>query len=98
MQTVTAEQLAALFGVSAEVVRSLARRGIAIKRPGPNCFALAESVRAYCQHLRKAAAGRGNGTERTEQSTQRARLARAPEIGSRQKLFGGCHGTSRDRG
>jgi hypothetical protein len=34
MQTVTAEQLAALFGVSAEVVRSLARRGIAIKRPG----------------------------------------------------------------
>jgi terminase small subunit / prophage DNA-packing protein len=77
MQTVTAEQLAALFGVSAEVVRSLARRGVVVKRPGPNCFALAESVRAYCTHLREGAAGRGNGTEPTEQSTQRARLARA---------------------
>ena len=58
-QGVKADYLAVLFGVSVEVVHSLARRGVDIKKPGPNCFALlAESVRAYCTHLPEMAAGR----------------------------------------
>jgi phage terminase Nu1 subunit (DNA packaging protein) len=72
MQEVMAEVLANLFGVSGEVVRALARRGVVVKA-ARNSFALVESVRAYCTHLREAAAGRGTGTEPTEQSTQRAR-------------------------
>jgi len=63
-QGVKADYLAVLFGVSVEVVHSLARRGVVLKKPGPNCFALlAESVRAYCTHLPEMAAVPGNGTE-----------------------------------
>src|SRR5437868_814718 len=59
-QGVKADYLAVLFGVSVEVVHSLARHGVVLKKPGPNCFALlAESVRAYCTHLPGMAAGRG---------------------------------------
>jgi phage terminase Nu1 subunit (DNA packaging protein) len=76
-QGVKADQLAVLFGVSEEVIHSLARRGVVVKRPGPNNFEFAGSIRGYCTHLREAAAGRGNGTEPTEQSTARARLAKA---------------------
>lgn len=51
-QGVKADHLAVLFGVSVEVVHSLARHGVVLKKPGPNCFALlAESVRGYCTHL-----------------------------------------------
>jgi terminase small subunit / prophage DNA-packing protein len=67
--------LAGLFDVSVEVVHGLARRGIVV-REGRNSYALAPSVRNYIRHLREAAAGRGNGTELTEQSVARARLAR----------------------
>jgi phage terminase Nu1 subunit (DNA packaging protein) len=72
----TAEQLASLVGLSSAAVSTLARRGVLI-RAGKGKFQLEASVRAYCTHLREAAAGRGNGTEPTEQSTQRARLASA---------------------
>jgi phage terminase Nu1 subunit (DNA packaging protein) len=72
----TAEQLASLVGLSSAAVATLARRGVMI-RGDRGKFNLEASVRAYCQHLREAAAGRGNGTEPTEQSTQRARLVRA---------------------
>jgi phage terminase Nu1 subunit (DNA packaging protein) len=72
----TATSLAGLFDVSVEVVHGLARRGIVV-REGRNSYALAPSVRNYVRHLREAAAGRGNGTEPTEQSIARARLAKA---------------------
>jgi terminase small subunit / prophage DNA-packing protein len=71
----TAEQLASLVGLSSAAVSTLARRGVMI-RGERGKFNLEASVRAYCAHLRSAAAGRGNGTEPTAQSTQRARLAR----------------------
>ena len=58
-QGVKADYLAVMFGVSVGVVHSLARRGVVLKKPEPNCFALlAESVRAYCTHLPEMAAGR----------------------------------------
>ena len=72
-ETVTAEALAHLFGVSAKTVRALARRGIMVKA-GRNLFALTESVQHYCGHLRDRAHGRKEGDGPT---TERTRLSAA---------------------
>jgi phage terminase Nu1 subunit (DNA packaging protein) len=87
-QGVKADYLSVLFGVSVGVVHSLARRGVVLKKPEPNCFALlAESMRAYCTHLPEMAAG--NGTERMAQSVERARL---------EQIAGRCSGAAVRRG
>ena len=72
-ETVTAEALAHLFGVSAKTVRALARRGIMVKA-GRNLFTLDESVQNYCGHLGDLAHGRKDGDAAP---TERARLAAA---------------------
>jgi phage terminase Nu1 subunit (DNA packaging protein) len=72
-ETVTAEALAHLFGVSAKTVRALARRGVVVKA-GRNLFTLDESIRSYCGHLRELA----HGHKTTDTApTERARLAAA---------------------
>ena len=72
-ETVTAETLAHLFGVSAKTVRALARREIMVKA-GRNLFALDKSVRNYCRYLRELAHGQKEGDTAP---TERARLAAA---------------------
>ena len=72
-ETVTAEALAHLFGVSAKTVRALAGRGT-IAKAGRNLFTLDESVQNYCAHLRGLAHGRKEGDTAP---TERARLAAA---------------------
>ena len=72
-EAVTAEALAHLLGVSAKIVRALARRGV-VARAGRNLFTLDESIRNYCCHLRELA----HGHKTTETApTERARLAAA---------------------
>jgi phage terminase Nu1 subunit (DNA packaging protein) len=71
-ETVTAEGLAHLLGVSAKTVRALARRGI-VAKAGRNLFMLDESQN-YCAHLRGLAHGRKEGECPT---SERARLAAA---------------------
>jgi phage terminase Nu1 subunit (DNA packaging protein) len=70
-ETVTAEGLAHLFGVSAKTVRALARRGI-VAKAGRNLFTLDDSIRNYCGHLRELAHGRKEGDG---PASERARLA-----------------------
>ena len=41
---------------------------------GPNCFVLAESVRAYCTHHRDMAAGWGTAPSQRHKARRRARL------------------------
>ena len=67
--------LADLLGVTARTIRALAKRRIII-RSGRN-FALTESGRGYCEHLRKLATGRGGETAIASATTERGRLARA---------------------
>lgn len=68
----TADQLGALLGVSARVVRELAQRGI-ITRAAKGRYTMGESVAAYCAHLREGAAGRSDSTTLT---AERIRVAR----------------------
>jgi phage terminase Nu1 subunit (DNA packaging protein) len=72
---VTTAALADLFGITDRSIRDLAKRGI-ITRKGRG-FALTESVRGYCEHLRKLATGRGGETAIASATADRARLARA---------------------
>ena len=53
----TSDELGALFGVSAETIRSLQRRHVLSKVDGK--FPVAESVRRAMAHLREQAAARG---------------------------------------
>ncbi len=69
---VTAEQLAQVLASSAFNVRQLAVNGV-IRKTGPGRYPLFASVRAYCEHLRALATGRGEGTPAAE----RKRLASA---------------------
>jgi phage terminase Nu1 subunit (DNA packaging protein) len=72
-ETVTAEALAHLFGVSAKTVRVLARRGV-VAKAARNLFTLDESIRSYCGHLRELA----HSHKTTDTApTERARLAAA---------------------
>ena len=72
---VTTAALANSLGVSDRTIRDLAKRGIVVRSwPG---FALAGSVRGYCEHLRKLATGRGGEPAIASATADRARLARA---------------------
>jgi len=70
----TAAALAALLGVSDRTIRDLAKRGIIVR--AEDGFALAESVRGYCSHLRELATGRGGEGAIASATAERARLAR----------------------
>lgn len=68
--------LADLFGVTTRTITDLAQRGIVV-RAGRG-YALAASVRAYCDHLRKLAQGRSGDEKAIASATvERGRLARA---------------------
>jgi len=69
----SADELSAVFGVSPQTVRDLARRGV-IARAGKT-FPVAESFRRYAAHLRAGAAARA-GPGSGELAKQRARKAR----------------------
>jgi phage terminase Nu1 subunit (DNA packaging protein) len=73
MTDVTAEEMAALCGLSSAAVASLTRRGI-MQRGGKGKLKLEPSIRAYCEHLREQARGRKVGDT---PGKDRARLAKA---------------------
>jgi phage terminase Nu1 subunit (DNA packaging protein) len=73
--TITAVALAELCGITRRTVSDLAKRGIMV-RSGRN-YAPIESVRGYCDHLRKLATGRGGETAIASATADRARLAKA---------------------
>lgn len=66
-------ELAAVFGVSSETVRSLARSNV-IARTG-RLFDVAACMRRYAKHLRDAAAGRSRASDGEAAVSARARLA-----------------------
>ncbi len=72
---VTSGELARLLGVTTRTVTDLARRGIVV-REGSR-YAVAESVKRYCAHLRDIATGRGGEAAVGSATAQRARLAKA---------------------
>jgi phage terminase Nu1 subunit (DNA packaging protein) len=73
--TVNVATLSDLIGVTRRTVSDLARRGIVV-RSGRG-YALAESLRRYCGHLRDLATGRGGESAIASGTAERARLARA---------------------
>lgn len=74
-ETIAASVLADLFGVSGRTITDLASRGI-IVRSGKG-YALTESVKSYCAHLRRLATGRGGEADIVSATAQRGRLAMA---------------------
>jgi phage terminase Nu1 subunit (DNA packaging protein) len=72
---VSAKDLAKVIGVKDRTVREFADRGLVI-RAGRGRYRLVESVRAYCDHLRATAAGRGGEDEAKTLTSERTRLAR----------------------
>jgi len=73
--TLSAEELAALLGVSERTIRDLSKRGH-VSKAKRGRYHLAASVTAYCGHLRGIAAGRGGDEHVATLTTERARLAR----------------------
>jgi phage terminase Nu1 subunit (DNA packaging protein) len=73
MTDVTAEEMAALCGLSSTAVSTLARRGVMV-RGAPGKLKLEPSIRAYCKHLREQASGRKEGDAPAK---ERQRLAKA---------------------
>ena len=68
--------LAELFGVSKRTISDLALRGIIVR--SERGYALAASVKGYCDHLRTLATGRGGDEKAIATATaERARLAKA---------------------
>ncbi len=71
--SVTVVALADLIGVDRRTITELAQRNIAV--PQGRGYALAESVRRYCAHLRELATGRGGEAAIASATAERARLA-----------------------
>lgn len=72
--------MGALLGISAVRVRELSRRGV-FKSSGHGKWDPAQVVPAYCESLRKTAAGRASSDgEGLELTAERAKLARAQRI------------------
>ena len=70
----TAAELADLIGVSPRSITDLAKRGIVVR--AKRGFDEHKSVRGYCDHLRKLAAGRGGESAIAGATAERARLIR----------------------
>jgi terminase small subunit / prophage DNA-packing protein len=68
--TVSTTELADYLGLSSKAIAGHATSGI-VKRISPGRFLLRDSVRGYCEHMRKSASGRSSAT-----SDERARLVR----------------------
>ncbi len=75
-ETATGQELAALLGVSVQIVRSQADQGFIIRAPTRGRYVQRESVRRYCEHLRQMASGRGDPGSAQSLAKERARLAR----------------------
>jgi phage terminase Nu1 subunit (DNA packaging protein) len=71
-ETVSADVLADILGVTARMVNELTRRGV-ISRAGPGAYAVRPSIRNYCDGLREKAAGRGGSANLTAERTRVAR-------------------------
>lgn len=71
---VSAVVMSEMLGVSKRSISEFGERGI-IKRIARNQYALQQSVKLYCEHLRTVAAGRG-GDSSQELNVERARLFR----------------------
>jgi phage terminase Nu1 subunit (DNA packaging protein) len=71
----TTAEIADLFGLSDQSIRSLAREGV-IQRVG-RLFPVAQSTKGYVARLRDAAAGRGHAAGGAAAVSGRARLAMA---------------------
>lgn len=74
--SVTAGELAGLIGVSPRSITDLAKRGIVYWADKGGGFDMSRSVRGYCEHLRKLAAGRGGEVAIATATAERARLAK----------------------
>lgn len=72
---VPAAHLGALLGISERAARELGRRGV-VPRDGDGLFPVRACVRAYCAHLREAAAGRGGTGATSGLARERVRLVR----------------------
>ncbi|MFG1290630.1 hypothetical protein [Xanthobacter versatilis] len=70
-QTVNASELAALLGLSQRRVFDLARDGV-IPKAGRR-FPMPAAVRAYCEHVRMAAAGRGGDADTLSEKRREAK-------------------------
>ena len=74
-EPVRAAVLAEMLGISERAIRSLAERGI-VQRTPDSLYPFAESIRAYCHHLREAAAGRGGQGAGSKLTAEREREVR----------------------
>ncbi len=84
--TLTADELGDLLGITSRSVRDLAVRGV-IHKAGKGRYPVREAVRSYTAHLRDTAALRG-GDEATSAARRRESEARALkiELANRQAL------------
>ncbi|MCC3245095.1 hypothetical protein LG047_07155 [Methylocystis sp. WRRC1] len=71
----TGRELAKLLGVHERTIRDLVDREVIVKAERGK-YELAASVRAYCEHLRHVASGRGGESGVSTLTAARARLAR----------------------
>jgi phage terminase Nu1 subunit (DNA packaging protein) len=76
LDEVRAVVLAEWLGVSEQTVRELAVREVVVRR-GRGLYALKESVRNYCDTMRKSLTGRGGEAQAATVASERARLAKA---------------------
>lgn len=84
---VSGRDLADFFGVSAETVSALTKKGVVV-RLGHGSYALRASTRAYVAHLREQAAGRAASDDEDgppDLARERALLARAQREGQAMK-------------
>ncbi len=73
-----------LLSLSPAMLSELKKRGIAVHR-GQNAYVLRATTRAYVEHLRGVAAGRGGEEHVTSLTAERARLAKEQADGQAMK-------------
>jgi phage terminase Nu1 subunit (DNA packaging protein) len=71
---VSGAELARLWGISDRLIREMVKAGIVV-RVGRGQYAREASTRRYCEHLRKAAAQRGDPTSLEDLRAAKLRLA-----------------------
>ncbi len=76
-ETVKASELAAILGVTPPTISHLASAGRIVKRG--RRYALAESIRAYCDHLRSPAARAGRPADAPADPLKAERIRQAKE-------------------
>ena len=81
---VSVRELAESIGITERAVSDLAARGIVIKDEHGK-YDRAESVRAYCNHLREIAAGRGGEQAQVSLASEQSRLSKEQADGQAMK-------------